>query len=1080
MRRAGRVAQRAQQVQTLAAVVERVQAESAAVNAVALQGAAGEKGATGQGFRIFTTGTSLATLSAGGTSNAGEFGLVKGGDLYVWMGSNLGNTGPNNAWEFVGDVTDEAMIRGATGPTGPAGSNGTIGVNGSTGATGATGPTGPAGTNGTIGVNGATGATGPVGGSDQTVIFNQSSNASGSANFVYDYTNSYVGINISTPSYPLHVSGTGFLGGMMISGRTLSSVDSAILTRAVAGVDPFAAGGGTATTYIDTSGNTWGIHTFSTAGTFTFSNSSNIANAQVLVVGGGGGGGGGYGGGGGAGGAVYTTPITLSSGTYTITVGAGGAGGSAGGSTGSNSSMTIGGTTYTGNGGGAGGSYGGPADGGNGGCGGGAGNSLVVGTGTQGFNGGAGGFGNGGGGGGGMGQAGASSGTGSSSTGLAKGGDGLPYTITGTYYAGGGGGGVVNTTLGSRGGNGGGGYWDTATSTAVAGTDGLGGGGGGAIAGYSGAKGGTGTVVVAYPLAQFGTFVNRYGNLEIDATCNLTLSSTYNIRLKAPTEYRRVTSNISVASVTLSSTNYSTLFTVSGTGLTSIVVPSLTVSDAGAFWDFQNITNSTLSFSISGTSTVSSPVSLPAGILYNLTWNGTRYVATSNVGPTGAAGAAGATGATGVTGATGATGAGVTGPTGGAGTPSENFMIVTAGDFSTSVIYYSFDGVTWTKPTTTPTGNFDTGIGWNGSYWGGDLFSPDGVTFTQASSGTRRPPAWNGNVWCRGAGVTGGVQYSYDGTTWSNVPSNVALATGQMNKIVWGKDKFVGVCSVQPVFSSHSIMYSLDGITWIGLGHPLGSNNAWGAATVGWNGSYFIALGPDSAWATSPDGITWTTYTGGGFGYVNGPLRDIPIAWNGSIWVTNGGGTTSNQFLTSPNGTTWTYRNASGIAGPISDITWNGSAFFAVGVSGTAVGIARSSNGINWSPVFAFSDVGVNYAHITSRRLHSMSNSYAVIGQGSTGMLTVSEISGTSLTLTSNNANRFYYLTNTGFNATTLPASTSTLPRGMHWTLRNATTSPLSITLTNTLNLTSPLVIPAGNSQTLVVSSLTSNTILLL
>jgi hypothetical protein len=140
-------------VQTLAAAVERVQTESAAVNAVAVQGSAGERGATGQGFRIFTTGTSLSNLSSGGTSNAGEFGLVRGGDLYVWMGSNLGSTGPNNSWDYVGDVTDEAMIRGATGATGSAGANGTIGVNGVTGATGATGPAGSGGGGGAAGAD---------------------------------------------------------------------------------------------------------------------------------------------------------------------------------------------------------------------------------------------------------------------------------------------------------------------------------------------------------------------------------------------------------------------------------------------------------------------------------------------------------------------------------------------------------------------------------------------------------------------------------------------------------------------------------------------------------------------------------------------------------------------------------------------------------------------------------------------------------------------------------------------------------------------------------------------------------------
>jgi hypothetical protein len=96
------------------------------------------------------------------------------------------------------------------------------------------------------------------------------------------------------------------------------------------------------------------------------------------------------------------------------------------------------------------------------------------------------------------------------------------------------------------------------------------------------------------------------------------------------------------------------------------------------------------------------------------------------------------------------------------------------------------------------------------------------------------------------------------------------------------------------------------------------------------------------------------------------------------------------------------------------------------------------------------------------------------------GRLPVTELSGTSTTLASSNYNTYFYLTNSGFNALTLPSSTAIADGGSFWTLRNATTSSLSMTLTNTLSLTSPLVIPPANSQTLVVSSITSNTILLM
>jgi hypothetical protein len=107
------------------------------------------------------------------------------------------------------------------------------------------------------------------------------------------------------------------------------------------------------------------------------------------------------------------------------------------------------------------------------------------------------------------------------------------------------------------------------------------------------------------------------------------------------------------------------------------------------------------------------------------------------------------------------------------------------------------------------------------------------------------------------------------------------------------------------------------------------------------------------------------------------------------------------------------------------------------------------------------------------------------VGIGSTGpgggasKIVVSENATTSQTLTSANYNTFFYLSNSGFNAVTLPASTSTADGGNYWTLRNGTSTYLSITLTNTLTLSSPLVIPPGNSVTLVVSGTSANTILL-
>jgi hypothetical protein len=99
---------------------------------------------------------------------------------------------------------------------------------------------------------------------------------------------------------------------------------------------------------------------------------------------------------------------------------------------------------------------------------------------------------------------------------------------------------------------------------------------------------------------------------------------------------------------------------------------------------------------------------------------------------------------------------------------------------------------------------------------------------------------------------------------------------------------------------------------------------------------------------------------------------------------------------------------------------------------------------------------------------------------GGIGPIAVTETSATSLTLSLANDNQYFYITNSGFNAITLPGSTSTADGGNYWTLRNATSVNLTITITNTLTLTSPLVIAAGNSVTLVISAVSANTVLLL
>jgi hypothetical protein len=75
--------------------------------------------------------------------------------------------------------------------------------------------------------------------------------------------------------------------------------------------------------------------------------------------------------------------------------------------------------------------------------------------------------------------------------------------------------------------------------------------------------------------------------------------------------------------------------------------------------------------------------------------------------------------------------------------------------------------------------------------------------------------------------------------------------------------------------------------------------------------------------------------------------------------------------------------------------------------------------------------------------------------------------------------NSYVYITNSAFNAITLPSSTATSNGGAFLQLKNSTSSFLSITLTNTLTLTSPVSIAPSNAITFVVSPSNANTMLL-
>ena len=342
-----------------------------------------------------------------------------------------------------------------------------------------------------------------------------------SSNTVIDTTTGSFGVGVdgNGPTSNLHVVGDALItGNVAVTGTGSLTVPSGTTAQKPTGVTgmirfnttvgklefyngtlwSFISGvSGTGGTITNVNGYT--IHTFTSSGTFTLISGGEI---EYLVVAGGGGGGASWEGGGGGAGGLMTGTVAITSGSYTITRGAGGVGGRGSGASamrvptnGSNSSFSG----FVALGGGVGGQntpeqY--PTGGGSGG--GGTHTRVTPGNAT-----GSGQFGNtgglgiestlvgaGGGGAGAVGQGPTAS----------KGGDGgVGMEIFGSYYAGGGGGArrsSAASTSGS-GGSGGGGNGGTAGQSGTANTGGGGGGGAGGTNSIGG-DGGSGIVIIRY------------------------------------------------------------------------------------------------------------------------------------------------------------------------------------------------------------------------------------------------------------------------------------------------------------------------------------------------------------------------------------------------------------------------------------------------------------------------------------------------------------------------------------------------------------------------------------------------------
>lgn len=251
------------------------------------------------------------------------------------------------------------------------------------------------------------------------------------------------------------------------------------------------------------------------------------------------------------------------------------------------------------------------------------------------------------------------------------------------------------------------------------------------------------------------------------------------------------------------------------------------------------------------------------------------------------------------------------------------------------VIQTSNDGAVWTRrdfwsnPYYMNSGDLN-GVGWDGRLYvsvgqgGVILTSQDGITWDSRISGTTYhlvDVAGSGDGFVA-VGDSGTILFSADGITWAPQTTPTSTST-YFTDIVWNGSQYVAVGNDRSNYAPQ-IITSPDGQVWTNQTHGIPRFNY--LYSVIWQGSEFWAVG-GSIYATSPDGMNWTT---GSF-----PVGVRVIALSGSQLVAVGDEANPpyrNYVLTSSDGVTWTSQET--ISGGYSGIAADGGRLVVVGSGG--------------------------------------------------------------------------------------------------------------------------------------------------
>ena len=236
---------------------------------------------------------------------------------------------------------------------------------------------------------------------------------------------------------------------------------------------------------------------------------------------------------------------------------------------------------------------------------------------------------------------------------------------------------------------------------------------------------------------------------------------------------------------------------------------------------------------------------------------------------------------------------------------ANKFIAIKSG--STSALS-SLDGVTWTNRTIGTVSR-----NWSSAVYGNDRFvavsasanaaaySTNGTTWTETSMSAGDSTFNNWVDVCYGknkfvavANTGNAISYSTNGVSWTAETIDSIADAKDWVSIAYGNNRFVAISS------QGDVAYSFDLATWYDAAMPVRSN---GATSPGWKkiryaqGVFFaVRTSVSNTWATSPDGITWTSRTPAtaqnwsnlAFGNPDITLEDSTLGNNKPMWIVIG------------------------------------------------------------------------------------------------------------------------------------------------------------------------------------------------